>query len=278
MRHAWLASSLLLAIGCSGEVLPSPSEVRTLRVVALVTDTPEIAPGASARVTAAWVDPTPGRSIRTRWQLCAEADVADPRDCPTSPYAADLGEGRAVTTPSLPRVGTYFVLVAACANASPVLDRPPGHWRCSDGTPAEEVFRRIRVTADGPRNRAPVIASWEFARGDASVAVPAEDDASVTLPGCDGGLCGVWSVRVRPAGDAAESLPDGGRELLSASFYVTEGTTDSPRAFADAGGASELAVRWTPRAGVASAEVWVVLRDQRGGETARGARVTGSGR
>lgn len=278
MRHAWVASSLLLAVGCSGEVLPSPSVVRALRVVALVTDTPELAPGASARVTAAWVDPTPGRSVRARWQLCAESDVADPRDCPTSPYATDLGEGRAVTTPALTLPGTYFVLVAACANASPVLDRPPGHWRCSDGTYAEEVFRRIRVTADEPRNRTPAIASWEFARGDASVTVPAEDDASVALPGCESALCGVWSVRVRPAGDAAEPLPDGGRELLSASFYVTSGATDSPRAFADAGDVPELAVRWTPEAGVVSAEVWVVLRDQRGGEAARGARVTGSGR
>ncbi len=272
----WLPFALPLAAGCAGETLPSPSVIRALRVVALVTDTPELAPGASARVTAAWVDPTPGRSIRARWQLCAESDVADPRDCPTSPRATDLGEGRAVTTPALTLPGTYFVLVAACANASPVLDRRIAHWRCDDGSPAEEVFRRLRVTTVEPRNRPPAIASWEFARGDASVTVPAEDDASVALPGCERGLCGVWSVRVRPAGDAAESLPDGGTERLSASFYVTSGATDSPRAFTS--DVPELAVRWTPEAGVASAEVWVVLRDQRGGESARGARVTGSGR
>jgi len=277
VRHGRLAGSLLLAAGCSGEVLPSPSEVRALRVVALVTDTPEIAPGASARVTAAWVDPTPGRSIRARWQLCAESEVADPRDCPTSARATDLGEGRSVTTPALLRVGTYFVLIAACAGASPVLDARLGHWRCDDNTPAEEVFRRVRVTAEGPRNLPPAIASWEFARGDASVAVPPGDDASVTLPGCEGASCGSWTVRVRPADDAAERLPDGGREGLSASFYVTSGTTDRPRDTASPMEVRGLAVRWTPGS-AASSEVWVVLRDQRGGEAARGARVTGSGR
>ncbi len=269
--------ALLVAAGCSGEALPSPSSVRALRVVALVTDTPEVAPGASARVAAAWVDPTPGRPFRARWQLCAERDVADPRACPTADRAVDLGEGPAVTTPALTVPGTYFVLVAACAGANPSLSRALGHWRCDDGSAAEEVFRRVRVTETEPRNRPPTIAAWGFARGDASVMVPSGDDASVTLPGCDAGACGAWTVRVVPAAGSAEALPDGGREALSASFYVTSGTTASPRDTANPGEERELAVRWTPGASPSSS-VWVVLRDQRGGEAARGAVVTGSGR
>lgn len=276
MRAPWTAISLVAA-GCSGEALPSPSSVRALRVVALVTDTPEVAPGASARVAAAWVDPNPRRTFRARWQLCDERDVADPRSCPTSDRAVDLGEGAAVTTPPLPRAGTYFVLVAACADATPVLSRALGHWRCDDGTLAEEVFRRVTVTEREPRNRPPAIAAWGFARGDASVMVPPGDDASVTLPGCDGGSCGPWTLRVVPAAGSAEALPDGGREALSASFYVTSGATSQPRDTATPGEERELAVRWTPGSASPSS-VWVVLRDQRGGEAARGAAVTGSGR
>jgi hypothetical protein len=139
------------------------------------------------------------------------------------------------------------------------------------------VFRRVRVVLDGPRNRTPGIASWEFARGDAAVVVPAGEDASVTLPACGAGACGPWTLRVRPAEGAAEALPDGGREALSASFYVTSGETDRPRDTARPGETRALAVAWTPGA-ASSSEVWVVLRDQRGGESARGAAVTGSGR
>lgn len=275
MRACHLAS-LLVAAGCSGETLPSPSAVRALRVVALVTDTPEVAPGGRAQVTAAWVDPTPGRALEARWQLCAEADVGDPRRCAAASEAMDLGEGESVTTPPLTRPGVYFVLVAACVGGAPTLRRDLGHWRCADGGYAEEVFRRIAVTPAGPRNRPPGIAGWALTRGDAAVSLPLEGDAAVTLPPCDRAECGPWSLRVRPAEDAAETLPDGGREALSASFFVTSGSTDRPRDTASPGAPRELAVRWTPSR--SSAAVWVVLRDQRGGETARGATVTGSGR
>lgn len=275
MRTLSLTSAIVV-VGCSGEVLPSPSQVRSLRVVALVTDTPEVAPGARVQVTAAWVDPTPGRTVRARWQLCDEREVPDPRACPVAATAVDLGEGRTVTTPALSRVGTYYVFVAACADAAPLVRRDLGHWRCADGTPAEQVFGRVRVTETRARNRPPAIAAVTLARGDVAF-TPDAADSGVVLPGCDGGSCGPWVLRVRPETDAAEAIPDGGREALSVSFYVTSGSTDRPRDTARPGELRELTAQWTPGVEVRS-EVWVVLRDQRGGETARGVTVTGSGR
>lgn len=269
--------AIVLAVtGCSGEVLPSPSVVTTLRVVALETETPEVAPGTAVRVRAVWIDPLPGRSFRARWQLCAERDVVDPRACPASERAVDLGEGPVVTTPPLSRVGTYFVLVAACANVLPRFQRSLGHWRCDDGTWAEEVFRRVRVTQSEPRNRPPRIAMWRLAHGSTGVSVPLEEDASVTLPACAGRACETWTIRVLPTAGSAEALTDGGRESLSVSFYVTSGFTDRPRDTGQPGEEREFTTRWTPSRSPSS--VWVVLRDQRGGECARGVRVTDSGR
>mgnify|MGYP003338253312 CR=1 FL=1 len=115
-----------------------------------------------------------------------------------------------------------------------------------------------------------------LARGDASVSLPLAGDAVVSLPPCAGSPCGPWTLGVRPAEDSAEALPDGGREALSASFFVTSGSTDRPRDTGIPGEVREFAVRWIPAG--SSSTVWVVLRDQRGGETARGAVVTGSGR
>lgn len=55
------------------------------------------------------------------------------------------------------------------------------------------------------------------------------------------------------------------------SFYATEGVFEAPRAVGAPGVASRLSTVWRPLGVRSGAEVlmWLVLRDQRGGESVR---------
>ena len=145
------------------------------------------------------------------------------------------------------------------------------HFRCADGAPAEEVFRRIGVQAQGPLNRPPGVARWVLRQGGQVIEMPELPGARVSLPACGGPACAAWVVELVPTSDAAERLDDGTTEALGASFFVTVGSANRPRDVAAPGETRALTTRWTLDA--PEGEVWVVLRDQRGGETVRGARV-----
>ncbi len=275
MRALWFVGVAVALAGCEGAALPSPSEVRDLRVLALTTATPEVRPGQGARVEAALLDPSPSGVASVRWRLCEESSIADPRACPLSPRGRDVGEGLAVDLPALSAtrggVGSYVVLAAACARSTPAIDIATGHYRCAEGGAALEAFRRVGVRETGPLNRAPAIARVELSRG--GEVEPVDEAGGVALTRCDAGACEPWEVRVVPAPGASEATPEGPRESLVASFYVTAGAMSRPRDASGAGEERPLVARWSLAPGSVAPSFGVVLRDQRGGESVRVGRV-----
>ncbi len=267
MRARAFVGSLCVVCGCEVGALPSPSAVDDLRVLGLLADNPEVPDGAAPRVSAVTLSPggTPPEFVR--WRICAEPDVADPRDCPGSPFGTDLGVAPAIDLPPLRARGGvtgYFVLASACVAVTPSLDPASGRAICSNGTVAAEAFRRVVVRDALDRNHNPGVDSWELARGEVTVAV---DGEVVTLPRCAGGACGAWTLRVRPAIGASEVTPEG-RESLVASFHATAGQLDRPRDSSDPGVVRPLTAQWTLSDGTTGVRVAFVLRDMRGGESA----------
>ncbi len=81
--------------------------------------------------------------------------------------------------------------------------------------------------------------------------------------------CPSVSVVVVPAANAAESITDSTREVLTVSFYALSGRFDRPRAVANAtapnGEDQALSARWTASSNAETTGLAVVLRDDRGG-------------
>lgn len=70
--HALLTGLLLVLSGCT-ESLDSPTIVRTPRILAMVAEPPEAAPGADVRVAAMIsVPPDAPRPLRLRWRACLD--------------------------------------------------------------------------------------------------------------------------------------------------------------------------------------------------------------
>lgn len=249
MRALAAATLALVATAC-GEELRSPSRVDALRVIALVTETPEVRPDGGAEVRAVWFDPA-GRAPEFAWRLCWERAGVDPLSCADDPAAQAIASVGEVATvgPALLRGRASDVAIVLV--------------RLRAGDDRVEAFRRITVRADGALNRPPAIASVALLAGTTRVTV--EEGATVEVPAA--GL----RVEVTPADDARELRPDGARELLTASFLAGAGAFDPPRAL------GEGALRASWRDGAAgSVRMWAVLRDDRGGASVRAwtARVT----
>lgn len=273
----WL---VLAALGGCTDALPSTSTVDGLRVLALTTTTPEVRPGDGLTVRALWFDPVGGRPVRWRWRLCDPGPADDPRVCARAAGVTELASGDVtsvdVAAPALaPRAGeadrTWVVYAIACPEAEAVIDPGEGRLVCARGV-GSEVFRRVTVRSTGALNRPPGIARWEAAHAGRTTSL--EDGATVAVGGltaCDG-ECPAVTLTLTPSGDAAEAT-----ESLLASVYVTSGSVAPPRAVNEPGAVGAMVLRWTPRRVAAGSEVgrvWAVLRDQRGGESARSVVVT----
>lgn len=281
----------LTLAGCNDFLapLPSPSRVDSLRVLALTTPTPEVHPGTPVAVRAFWVDPsaTPeSPPLFFRWRLCRETEGSDPRECPASPSGIDLspeGIGDVVQIPPEQLVpsstelrAVFNVYVALCRGAVPRLDARQGRFVCG-GSSFVEATRRVTVRSSGALNQVPRIEGWSLSCGEAVVPLPGEVTQPVELPlrPVD---CPSWTLAVTPASDAVERADDGSAETLMASFFASRGRLDRPRDIAAAGEVRTLQARWTPPpvtdGGVTQDPwIWVVLRDQRGGETVREVRL-----
>lgn len=281
----------LTLAGCNDFLapLPSPSRVDSLRVLALTTPTPEVYPGTPVAVRAFWVDPgatAESPTLYFRWRLCRETEGSDPRECPASPAGIDLrtdGIGDVVQitpeqlVPSPTELRTVFnVYVALCRGAAPRLDARQGRFVC-DNNSFVEATRRVTVRSSGALNQVPRIEGWSLSCGESVVPLPGEVTEPVELPPRPAN-CASWTLAVTPASDAVERTDDGSAETLMVSFFASRGRLDRPRDIAAAGEVRTLQARWTPPAvtdgGVAQDPwIWVVLRDQRGGEAVREVRL-----
>ncbi|MEI8259325.1 MAG: hypothetical protein WCJ30_26960 [Deltaproteobacteria bacterium] len=301
-RTAQIALMALLS-GC-GAALPSPVLVDKLRLLAVTADPAEMLADGAMTVHAMWADGSAraGRPVYFLWRVCPEIAESDPRMCLQRNRGTDLGPAqvgadtvtlRARELPAAASLGTpptrgYILLLAMCPDEAPSFDATLGQYVC----PAEQslpnarregiqAFRHVLVRDSAPPpplNRVPVITRVNIAGMDPAVT------PSITVGTCarngDGtpaGCAGVPMV-IYPASDAAETFAgaDGGvtTESLLASFFVTAGSTDRPRAVpADghpSGDDGALHVTWYPPATAATVRVWFALHDGRGGDAAAG--------
>jgi hypothetical protein len=268
MRRTGSTLGLVALLGCDGS-LPSPARVDSLRVLALPTDTPTLRPGLNPTVRAVWFDPSPDRPRTFTWRLCAETEGFDPRDCARSAVGETLSQGAPdlvrVPATSLQTAGRYVVWVLLCPGAE-APDPTAETLRCPTDE-GFEAFRRLTVAPEGPLHPPPRIAAWTLSRGDRSVALT-DDRPTVPANTPCAGDCPAWTVTV--TADPAQLHPEA---RLLVSFLGTTGTYSRPRdALADAT-LRPLTAGYVPGRVPGEARLWVVLRDQQGGEDVREARV-----
>jgi len=278
MRPWLLAPLVLLAAACGAEFTPR-SVLTDLRVLAIVADRLEAGPGESVTLHAVRVPP-PGETIGTeRWTFCPFSIGA------SAGYACAVPACETTLSPVSPASGYESPTVTAVPSllAQACLDLvAPGLpvelpekvevlfryvVEASNGTRAEAVQRlplhRDPVPAGQERNLAPVILSVEIGEERVWPLPPAR--IPVLLPG------GSLDVRVLLTPESAQPYEEGGRDLtesLVVSFYSTAGRFDFDRANGPDAlvklGHEEIAE------GTSTADVWVVARDLRGGQTVVG--------
>ncbi len=259
-------AALVGLVACEGG-LPSPSRVDSLRILAMPTETPAVRPGLSATVRAVWFDPQALRRRTFLWRVCPETEGFDPRDCarPSVGTTLQRSEAEGVTVPSerLGAVGRVVVWVLLCPGDEAVVDAGEGRLRCG-GTEGFEAFRRLTVSAEGPWPPPPAVLTWTLSRGDRRVSL-AESPATVSGLGACAGDCPAWEVAV--TADPARLHPEA---RLLASFLATSGVYSRPRdALAEGESLRPLTAGFVPERVPGEVRVWVVLRDQQGGEDAR---------
>ena len=271
----------MLSSACGSE-LPSPVLVDKLRLLDLLADPAEIAAGGTMTVRALWADGSSraGRPVFFLWRLCAATAEYDARLCFQRSNGTDLA-------PATANMDTVTLRDAELP-AAPAFDTATNQYQCpSEQSIAFErregiqAFRHVlvRTTNDPPPlNRVPGITRVNIAGMDpASVSAPIE---VATCPrGSDNApTCGGIPLVLFPAPDAAESIAtgDGGTEFepLLASFFVTAGSTDRPRAVPSTtdpqGQDGALRATWYPPSTASEVKLWFTLRDGRGGDSAVG--------
>ncbi len=239
MRPTVAAAVLLSACG---EAPPSPSAVTSARFLGLLTDSPEVRPGETATIEALWVDPA-ARPVTFSGWWCWEGPTVDPLRC--DPAAAS-GTISPATSPRAWRVGP-LIPPAGARDAIVVVEARVAGERST-------AFRRVGVRTDGPLHVPPTLRSVTLRQGEQVTAV--SDGLELRVQSAE--------FRVEVQGEAAE-----GAGPLTASFFAAGGVFDPPRAVAPAA----LVSRWSP-GGADRVEVWVLLRDARGGVRARTFRVS----
>lgn len=280
-KRWWLV--LAVNMGCT-EPLPSTSTVDVLRILALTTPTPEVRPGIAIGVRAVWFDPIGGRRIQWRWRLCNEDLANDPRSCARGIGSTELASGEVdhVEVPAAmlalsgtERSRTWMVYALACPSSGALIAPAEGRLECSDGS-GSESFRRVTVHAQAPLNEPPAIGAWTVEHAGRLSSL--EDGTTVrvgSLVGCAGD-CASLTLTLTPAPGASERFGETTESLLG-SVYVSSGSVSPPRVVRDPGTEVPMVMHWTPGRvilGGEVAQVWAVLRDQRGGESVRSVTIT----
>jgi hypothetical protein len=279
-----LGASLAVAAAltnCS-DSLPSPSEVRGLRILAVASDPPELGltdTGAVLSVTAVdGAEGDAGRARSIRWFLCDDRATDEPVRCAGDPSLHALagdGDSLVVSRARCGARGSCTVLVALCPGRPAAFDRERGSLACPDEaglawarTEGVVAFKTVRIApADRTANRAPAIES---------LTLEGAGPEAWSVTACDAPPCASRRVTVLPGTDSAEGA-GATREVLTASFFATAGAFDRPRALTTDGRDGRdgtLSARWTPPTRAGLARIWVVLRDDRGGVVVSAREVT----
>jgi hypothetical protein len=296
------ALSALVALsalaGCGGNALANASEVTGPRVLAIVAEPPEAAPGTSVALRAL----TGGLSLPTqpRWTACArpeEVSTSLPlssygqfepdRGCSSDSAAGVVvvGEGSSVRfeVPSDALTREDWLAAAYGRTLSRETLLRLGERvglplvltvELTHGDTVVRAFKRVLITGREPRNSNPPPPRFRIEgtvfgtvpEGDADECVPEDGASLVVAPG--------QKVQVVPEENEqawlesyeaidAEGVVSTQREQAFYNFFATAGRYDLGRARAP-----ERAPSWTAPATAGAVTHWLVVRDGRGGTSA----------
>ena len=268
-----LLSGLCLLLACSN-TFEKQSRISKLRILGVRAEPAELLieegkPPPRTTLTALAVDPS-GATIQLRWALCTvQGAVPSPSiQCPGSD-GIDLfsTNGSAVLDLGVEPFRTQYDRLVGGGGA------PPEGVRklLADGVPviigltATTATDRLdgittvtlRTTEHGPINHNPDLATLQ-----ADGATLAADGSSTVAGGSTVRLAPI------PAEGSHELMPDGTIEKLNYSFYATGGDIQSLRSVdtTATGEAADPSIDWLAPALAGSVQLWVVVRDGRGGQ------------
>ena len=289
MRALHLVPLLLVVAGCGVEFTPR-SVVFDTRVLAIEATPLEVGPTDSVTLTAFRVGPAGGSIESERWSFCPfsigssagyacavpECELGVPLTQP--PLVTDYGFSAPLTATPKDLADQCLALLAGSGAIPPdvpaafpdVLEVLFRYTVKATGGPERAAVQRVpwhtKVPPTDP-NLAPDIvsvriggATWQV---DPDTAVATTTDPLPTLlPG------GTLDVLATVTG--AQNYSEGGRDLteqLVVSFYTTAGRFDFDWAN---GPDASVKLKHEETAGATSAQVWVVVRDLRGGQKVGG--------
>jgi hypothetical protein len=277
---------LILACAACANDLEKQSEVVKLRVLAVRADPADLVvspgqPPPRTTFTALAVDPS-GAPISMRFALCTDqsATPSPTLDCPgtqgldlpasgTDSAVLDLGDPRVVALAAASDAGfadagealqAGIPVVVGFEATSPARTLPDGGPGGADGGLNQVVrgFTVVDLHDDStPANRNPEIDAVQI--GDAGVAIAPDGMTSVRAGT-------VQRLTPVPAADAKEQTPSG-LEALGYSFFATAGDLSSLRSTdtTATGQPAGTFVDWTAPDAGGPVQIWVVVRDGRGG-------------
>ncbi len=261
----------LLVCGCTADFTPR-SVLDDLRVIALVTSPLEAGPNDVVTITPFTIPP-PGGAIRSeQWTFCPVSIGA------TAAYQCAIPQCEVPLTPGADR--TVTLRPGDLARACLASFAAPGQVTGAIPDQLTTVVRYV-ATADGGQVREAVQRLTLFTQGDPPARNHAPIITGVQIGGQDvlGGapppaLAAGGSLEVRVLIDPAsfETYVDASgttlQESVVVSYYTTAGRFDYDRAN---GPDARVNLNWNSiRPTDLAADVWVVARDLRGGETVVG--------
>lgn len=276
---AGLGTFSIFATGCADKTLPLSSRLDRLRVLALVANQPEVAPGATVTITPHISDVYGvGRALTFTAEACIDPGVglgAEP-SCAGNPTRVPLAADQAVTaitgpnytgaadtfTTTVPADAVIFAGRSAKEQFNGVAWLITYELKAAAGAsgPSSSVkaFKRLVVSgaAKTAKNQNPVINDI-FASGSSLTALPG---AAVNLTADLG--AGSQESYEADTGTARTTRT----ESITTSWYISDGDLKFERT--QASGATE----WTPPGGAPGARnvlVIAVTRDDRGGVAVR---------
>ena len=261
---------LLFLSGCGGSSLPQYNKLESLRVLAILSSSPEVSPGATVTITPVISDVTGGgRSLTYNADTCIDPGVAYGAvpSCEGLTSRVSIAANAAVTGLSSPQytaavTSTFSVTVpATILDGYSTVQQLLGvnylvviKITASDGT-SVSAFKRILASTNPTKNNNPSITRVE-ANGSTVV----------------GTLFHSW-VSLQPifGAGSAESytaiLPDGSTrtvtEVLTTTWFISSGSLGATRTEGTA------TLGYSPPVGIPAVSLVAVTRDGRGGEDAK---------
>jgi hypothetical protein len=294
VRKRFLLASLMLACEVSG--FDSEYVIDTLRVLGVQADKPFALPGDSIHLTTFWADPLGnGRPISWAWGTCLNPGSTQINDCANALISLAAGTDSYDTTvptnaldglsPSEP-LGEFGIIFAACAGTIALVPNADtgAPVTCTDSTGAVVgrdgfIWGGMRVVVvEGETNANPTIDKifidgMEWAPG---YAPPIQPCTQTNLGDCPSSAQHVLAYAA--TSDSIETYFNGTanvQEQLIGWFYVSQGSLTAGYASPDSDDAGAVStpptfeMQFAPTLSDTThpVQLWMVLRDDRGGIT-----------